>query len=112
MHDARLVTARRARAWPNEYARILPETSRALLGFHTMIQMNDFASEPEELAAVERVLRSGRFILGNEVKQLEEVRRNFVAQNSVPASAMEWTPLNLACARWTSAPATKSLPHR
>src|SRR6266699_5336157 len=82
MQDARLVTARGARAWPNEYPRILPEISRALLGFHTMIRMNDFTSEPEELrreelAAVERVLRSGRFILGNEVKQFEEAWAKF-----------------------------------
>jgi len=42
-----------------------------------MIWMNDFTSEPEELsrqelAAIERGLRSGRFILGNEVPQFEE----------------------------------------
>jgi dTDP-4-amino-4,6-dideoxygalactose transaminase len=41
-----------------------------------MILMNDFRAEPEELiqkelAAVERVLRSGWFILGNEVKEFE-----------------------------------------
>ncbi len=47
-----------------------------------MIQMNDFTSEPEELrweelAAVERVLRSGRFILGNEVQQFEEAWAKF-----------------------------------
>jgi hypothetical protein len=38
-----------------------------------MIRMNDFTSEPEELrrqqlAALERVFRSGRFILGNELE--------------------------------------------
>src|SRR5438552_7897933 len=41
-----------------------------------MILMNDFKAEPEELrqceiVAVERVLRSGRYILGNEVKVFE-----------------------------------------
>ena len=41
-----------------------------------MILMNDFRAEPEELiqkelAAVERVLRSGWYILGNEVKTFE-----------------------------------------
>jgi dTDP-4-amino-4,6-dideoxygalactose transaminase len=41
-----------------------------------MILMNDFKAEPEELvqkelAAVERVLRSGSYILGNEVKTFE-----------------------------------------
>ena len=41
-----------------------------------MILMNDFKAEPEELrqgelVAVERVLRSGWYILGNEVKQFE-----------------------------------------
>jgi dTDP-4-amino-4,6-dideoxygalactose transaminase len=41
-----------------------------------MIQMNDFQAEPEELiqqelAAAERVLRSGWFILGNDVKEFE-----------------------------------------
>ncbi|MEI7931408.1 MAG: DegT/DnrJ/EryC1/StrS family aminotransferase, partial [Actinomycetes bacterium] len=41
-----------------------------------MILMNDFKAEPEEdrqaaLRAVERVLRSGWYILGNEVKQFE-----------------------------------------
>lgn len=41
-----------------------------------MILMNDFRAEPEEiirkeLAAVERVLRSGWYILGNEVKNFE-----------------------------------------
>ncbi len=43
-----------------------------------MILMNDFAAEPEalqaeELAAVERVLRSSRFILGPEVQGFEEL---------------------------------------
>lgn len=42
-----------------------------------MIPMNDFKSEPEELrqreiAAAERVLRSGWYVLGNEVKTFEE----------------------------------------
>lgn len=42
-----------------------------------MILMNDFKAEPEELrqremAAVERVLRSGWYILGNEVKAFEK----------------------------------------
>ncbi|MBW4521206.1 MAG: DegT/DnrJ/EryC1/StrS family aminotransferase [Scytolyngbya sp. HA4215-MV1] len=41
-----------------------------------MILMNDFKAEPEallqqELAAVERVLRSGWYVLGHEVKQFE-----------------------------------------
>ncbi len=41
-----------------------------------MIQMNDFRAEPEELirqelAAVERVVRSGWYILGNEVRDFE-----------------------------------------
>ena len=41
-----------------------------------MIRMNDFISEPdelrrEELVAIEHVLRSGWFILGNEVRQFE-----------------------------------------
>lgn len=41
-----------------------------------MILMNDFKAEPEELiqkelAAVERVVRSGWYILGNEVKEFE-----------------------------------------
>ncbi len=41
-----------------------------------MIQMHDFRAEPEklirqELAAIERVLRSGWYILGNEVKSFE-----------------------------------------
>ena len=41
-----------------------------------MIQMNDFRTEPEELirrelSVVEKVLRSGWFILGNEVKEFE-----------------------------------------
>ena len=47
-----------------------------------MIRMIDFTSEPEELrrqelAAVERVFRSGWFILGNEVRQFEEAWANF-----------------------------------
>ena len=42
-----------------------------------MILMNDFKSEPEdlrqrEMAAVNRVLHSGWYVLGNEVKQFEE----------------------------------------
>ncbi len=42
-----------------------------------MILMNDFKAEPEELlqqqmAAMERVLRSGWYVLGNEVKQFEQ----------------------------------------
>jgi dTDP-4-amino-4,6-dideoxygalactose transaminase len=41
-----------------------------------MIQMNDFRAEPEELlraqaAAAERVIRSGWYVLGNEVKAFE-----------------------------------------
>ena len=41
-----------------------------------MILLNDFRAEPEELlvqelAAIERVLRSGRYILGEEVKSFE-----------------------------------------
>src|SRR5438046_10499639 len=59
------------------HTRILQETWCTLLGFHAMIWMNDFTSEPEELsrqelAAIERGLRSGRFILGNEVQQFKE----------------------------------------
>jgi len=47
-----------------------------------MIRMNDFTAEPEELrreelAAVERVLRSGRFILGEEVDQFEKAWAKF-----------------------------------
>src|SRR2546430_7178459 len=47
-----------------------------------MIRMNDFTSEPEELrqqelAAVERAFRSGRFILGNEVQRFEEAWAKF-----------------------------------
>jgi len=41
-----------------------------------MVQMNDFRSEPEELvqkelAAVEQIIRSGCYVLGNEVKDFE-----------------------------------------
>ena len=47
-----------------------------------MILMNDFKSEPDELrrqefAAVERVFRSGQFILGNEVQKFEEAWAGF-----------------------------------
>jgi dTDP-4-amino-4,6-dideoxygalactose transaminase len=47
-----------------------------------MIAMNDFKSEPEELRrqelmAVERVFRSGRFILGSEVQQFEQAWARF-----------------------------------
>jgi dTDP-4-amino-4,6-dideoxygalactose transaminase len=47
-----------------------------------MIRMNDFISEPpelqrEELAAVERVFRSGFYILGKEVQQFEEAWAKF-----------------------------------
>ena len=47
-----------------------------------MIRMNDFTSEPEELrrqelAALERVFRSGRFILGNELEQFEDAWTKF-----------------------------------
>ena len=47
-----------------------------------MIRMNDFTAEPEELrreelAAVERVLHSGRFILGEEVDQFEKAWAKF-----------------------------------
>ena len=49
-----------------------------------MIRMNDFISEPpelhrEELAAVERVFRSGFYILGKEVQQFEEAWAKFCA---------------------------------
>ena len=47
-----------------------------------MIRMNDFTSEPdelrrEELVAIEHVLRSGWFILGNEVRQFERTWAKF-----------------------------------
>jgi dTDP-4-amino-4,6-dideoxygalactose transaminase len=47
-----------------------------------MIRMNDMTSEPgelqrQELAAVERVFRSGSFILGSEVRQFEEASAYF-----------------------------------
>ena len=47
-----------------------------------MIRMNDFISEPpalqrEELAAAERVFRSGFYILGKEVQQFEEAWAKF-----------------------------------
>jgi dTDP-4-amino-4,6-dideoxygalactose transaminase len=47
-----------------------------------MIRMNDFISEPpelqrEELAAVERVFRSGFYILGKEVQHFEEAWAKF-----------------------------------
>jgi dTDP-4-amino-4,6-dideoxygalactose transaminase len=47
-----------------------------------MIRMNDFTSEPEELrrqelAAVEGVFRSGRFILGSEVERFEKAWAKF-----------------------------------
>lgn len=47
-----------------------------------MIRMNDFVSEPAELrelelVAVERVLRSGRFILGTEVERFEQAWAKF-----------------------------------
>ncbi len=47
-----------------------------------MILMSDFQSEPEELrrqelAAVERVFRSGWFILGTEVQQFEKAWAKF-----------------------------------
>lgn len=46
-----------------------------------MIRMNDFTSEPEllrlaQLAAMERVLRSGWYVLGNEVKAFEAAWAN------------------------------------
>ena len=49
-----------------------------------MIRMNDFTSEPDELrraelVAVEHVLRSGWFILGNEVRQFEGTWAKFCA---------------------------------
>lgn len=51
-----------------------------------MILMNDFKSEPEqlikqELKAVERVIRSGWYILGNEVKEFESSFANFCDTN-------------------------------
>src|SRR3954468_16571524 len=47
-----------------------------------MIRMNDFVAEPEELrraelAAIERVLDSGAFILGPEVGQFEQEWASF-----------------------------------
>ena len=47
-----------------------------------MILMNDFSREPEDLqdaerCAVERVLKSGRFILGDEVSQFETAWANY-----------------------------------
>jgi hypothetical protein len=50
--------------------------------------MRDFKSEPEELqrqelAAVERVFRSGQFILGNEYNSSGRLGQDFVARNFV-----------------------------
>lgn len=47
-----------------------------------MIRINDFSTEPEELRkyemeAVDRVFRSGSFILGNELRQFEEAWAKF-----------------------------------
>src|ERR1700722_3384852 len=47
-----------------------------------MIRMNDFKREPEPLrrleqAAIERVIKSGRFILGNEVQGFEKAWATF-----------------------------------
>lgn len=54
---------------------LLREASRGILGLG-MIRMNDFKAEPEhlrlaELAAAERVLRSGWYVLGPEVEGFE-----------------------------------------
>src|SRR5437660_1042314 len=75
-------SANLAQGRSDENARILQEISGSLLGFHAMILMNDFKSEPDELrrqelAAVERVFCSGQFILGNEVQQFEEAWAKF-----------------------------------
>ncbi len=67
-----------------------------------MIRMNDFTSEPEELrrqelAAVERVLHSGRFILGNELEQFEEAWAKFSGAKFClgVANGMEATEIGL-----------------
>lgn len=56
---------------------LLQQASPELLG-HRMILMNDFQAEPEtlriaELTAMERVLRSGWYVLGNELQAFEQV---------------------------------------
>ena len=62
-----------------------------------MILMNDFRAEPEELvqkelAAVERVLRSGWYILGNEVKDFESSWAARCGASTRSASATAWMP--------------------
>ena len=68
-----------------------------------MIWMNDFTSEPEELsrqelAAIERGLRSGRFILEMKYSSSRKVGQNFAARDSASESPIEWKPSNSACA--------------
>src|SRR5205085_5412312 len=77
-----LASANLAYGRPDQNAPILSRTSCRVLGIHVMIRMNDFTSEPEELrqqelAALERVFRSGRFILGNELEQFEDAWAKF-----------------------------------
>lgn len=65
-----------------------------------MILMNDFASEPEdlrghELAACERSIRSGRFILGSEVQQFERDWAKFCGASFSDGSGNEMDALEL-----------------
>ena len=79
-----------------------------------MILMNDFKAEPEELIqkeldAVERVVRSGWYILGKEVKDFESSWAARCGARHAIASAMAWMPSRSVCARSASAGAMKSL---
>ena len=68
-----------------------------------MIFMNDFKTEPEalrmaELAAAERVLRSGWYVLGTKSRRLKPLGLNGAAPPIPLVLATAWMPSKLACA--------------
>jgi len=76
---------------------ILFSARKTLLGARSMILMNDFKAEPEELVrkelvAVERVIRSGWYILGNEVKAFESDWAARCGAKHAIASETAWMP--------------------
>ena len=83
-----------------------------------MIRMNDFRAEPEPLRremleAVERVVRSGWYVLGEEGRAFEQ---EWAEACGLPARgrawATAWTRSRSRSARWTSGPATRWSPRR
>ena len=82
-----------------------------------VILMNDFKRESDllmgpQLAACERVMRSGWFILGQELESFEREWGGTVNHLTWSVLATEWMLWRSAFVRWTSVKAMKSSPRQ